>query len=264
VRVHYRDIGTGPPLVLLHSAGTGASQWRQTAERLENRFRAIMPNLRGYGRTPAPAPGADALGEEIAVVDQMATLANEAVHLVGHSLGALVAIHFAMRQPARVARLTLIEPIIIGTLREAEDDDARAARSLGEIGAMIAAFQAAAAAGDTSAAMRAFTEYWSGPGAWDDIPAAARLPFFARAEKMRADVDLAWADRTAGAALATIRCPALVLSAAESTPAAQDIAERVAAALPDGRLEQLAGTGHMAPVTDPGLVADALARFDPR
>ncbi len=198
------------------------------------------------------------------MVAQMATLAGEAVHLVGHSLGALVAAHFTMRHPAHVDRLTLIEPVIVGVLREAEQEDARAAQSLGEIGEMILAFQAAANAGDTSAAMRAFAEYWSGPGAWDDIPAAARLPFFARARKMQVDVDLAWTDKTTGASLATIRCPTLVLSAAGSTAAAQDMAERIAAALPEARLERLAGTGHMAPLTDADLVADALDRFDCR
>ncbi|MYI51174.1 MAG: alpha/beta hydrolase [Rhodospirillaceae bacterium] len=269
LRVHYREQGAGPPLVLLHSAGTGASQWRGVAGRLEGRRRLLMPNLRGYGRTPPPDPAAPPLDEEIAVVREMATLAGAPAHLVGHSLGALVALHHALRHPETVAGLTLIEPVIVGILHadRAGGGDAaqiRAVRSLDEIGAMIAAFRDAIAAGDTAAAMRAFTEYWEGAGAWDAIPAAARLPFFARAEKMAADVDLAWADRTGRAAFAALACPAQVLSAERTTPAARDMARRIADAIPGAAFATIPDAGHMAPVTRPATVGDLLLAFEGR
>ena len=268
MRVHYRDRGAGPPLVLLHSAGTGASQWRGVADRLAGRRRLLMPNLRGYGRTPAPDPAAPPLDEEIAVVREMAALAGAPVHLVGHSLGALVALHHTLRHPETVAGLTLIEPVIVGILHadRAGDDAAqiRAGRSLDEIGAMIAAFQGAIAAGDSAAAMRAFTEYWEGPGAWDAIPAAARLPFFARADKMAADVDLAWADRTGRDAFAALACPAQVLSAEGTTPAARDMARRIADAIPGAVYAVIPDAGHMAPATHPAAVGDLLLEFGKR
>ncbi len=269
MRVHYRDRGAGPPLILLHSAGTGASQWRGVADRLAGRRRLLMPNLRGYGRTPPPDPGAPPLDEEIAVVREMAARAGRPAHLAGHSLGALVALHHALRHPETVAGLTLIEPVIVGILHEDGAGGDRAAqiqagRSLDEIGVMIAAFQSAIAAGDTAAAMRAFAEYWEGPGAWDAIPAAARLPFFARAEKMAADVDLAWADRTGRAALAALACPAQVLSAERTTPAARDMARRIADAIPGAAFATIPDAGHMAPATRPAAVGDLLLEFGGR
>ncbi|MCY4395939.1 MAG: alpha/beta fold hydrolase [Rhodospirillaceae bacterium] len=265
LHVHHRERGAGPPLVLLHSAGTGASQWRGVADRLGGRRRLLMPNLRGYGRTPAPDPAAPPLDEEVAVVREMAALAGAPVHLVGHSLGALVALHHALRHPETVAGLTLIEPVIVGILHAGlADGDPAAGRSLDEIGAMIAAFQEAIADGDTAAAMRAFTEYWEGSGAWDAIPAAARLPFFARAEKMAADVDLAWADRTGRGRFAALARPAQVLSAERTTPAAHDMARRIADALPDAEFATIPAAGHMAPVTHPAAVADLLLEFGER
>ena len=265
LHVHHREQGAGPPLVLLHSAGTGASQWRGVADRLAGRRRLLMPNLRGYGRTPAPDPAAPPLGEEVAVVREMAALAGRPVHLVGHSLGALVALHHALRHPEAVAGLTLIEPVIVGILYNGlADGDPAAGRSLDEIGAMIAAFQGAIADGDTAAAMRAFTEYWEGPGAWDAIPAAARLPFFARAAKMAADVDLAWADRTGRERFAALARPAQVLSAERTTPAAHDMARRIADAIPGAALATIPDAGHMAPVTHPAAVADLLLEFGER
>lgn len=265
LRIHYREQGAGPPLVLLHSAGTGASQWRGVADRLEGRRRLIMPNLRGYGRTPAPDPDAPPLDEEVAVVREMAALAGAPVHLAGHSLGALVALHHALRHPETVAGLTLIEPVIVGILHAGlAAGDETAERSLNEIGAMIAAFRAGMAAGDTAAAMRAFTEYWEGPGAWDAIPAAARLPFFARAAKMAADVDLAWADRTGRAAFGALGRPAQILSAERTTPAARDMARRVANAIPGAAFATIPDAGHMAPVTHPAAVGDLLLEFGER
>ncbi len=269
MRVHYRELGAGPPLVLLHSAGTGASQWRGVADRLASRRRLLMPNLRGYGRTPPPDPAAPPLDEEIAVVREMASLAGAPVHLVGHSLGALVALHHALRHPETVAGLTLIEPVIVGILhadRAGGDEKAQiqAGRSLDEIGAMIAAFQGAIAAGDTAAAMRAFTEYWEDPGAWDAIPAAARLPFFARADKMTADVELAWADRTGRDAFAALAGPAQVLSAGRTTPAARDMARRIADAIPGADYAVIPDAGHMAPATHPAAVGDLLLAFGKR
>ena len=229
-----------------------------------------MPNLRGYGRTPAPDSAALPLDEEVAVVREMAAQWPERpVHLVGHSLGALVALHHALRHPETVAGLTLIEPVIVGILHADRAGGGNAAqiqagRSLDEIGAMIAAFQGASAAGDTAAAMRAFAEYWEGPGAWDAIPAAARLPFFARADKMAADVALAWADRTGREAFAALACPAQVLSAERTTPAARDMARRIADAIPGADYATIPDAGHMAPATHPAAVGDLLLEFGER
>ena len=265
LRIHYREQGAGPPLVLLHSAGMGATQWRGVADRLAGRRRLLMPNLRGYGRTPPPDPAAPPLDEEVAVVRETAALAGQPVHLVGHSLGALVALHHALQHPETVAGLTLIEPVVVGILHaDLADGDPAAGRSLDEIGAMIAAFRTAAAADDTAGAMRTFAEYWEGPGAWDAIPAAARLPFFARAAKMAADVDLAWADRTGRERLAALACPAQVLSAEGTTPAVCDMAQRIADALPAAVFATIPDAGHMAPVTHPAAVADLLLDFGGR
>lgn len=267
LKIHFRTDGRGPPVILLHSAGMGASQWRRVSDALAPSHEVLAPNLRGYGRTSqydsrqagdggAPAPS-DRLEAELAVVAGMVERAGQPVHLVGHSLGALIAARYAHQSPAAVRRLTLIEPVIVGALHDAE-----AAAALDEIGTMIARFQASIARDDTVGAMRAFTEYWSGAGAWDDIPAAARLPFFARAKKMAEDVDLAWRDRTGAATLGAIRCPALVVSAEQTTPAAREMAGIVADGLHDATWCTVPGAGHMLPVTHPVETAGIVRAFE--
>lgn len=266
LKIHFRANGSGDPIILLHSAGMGASQWRRVGEDLASAHCVLAPNLRGYGRTSdyaasdraggaTPTP-TDRLDAELAVVAGMVECAGQPVHLVGHSLGALIAARFARRSPEAVRRLTLIEPVIIGALH-----DAKAVGALREIGAMIARFQTSIGEGDTVGAMRAFTEYWSGKGAWDDIPAAARLPFFARAKKMAADVNLAWEDRTGAADLGAVRSPSLVVSAARTTPAAREMAGIVADGLHDAAWCTVPEAGHMLPVTHPAATVGIIRAF---
>ena len=145
---------------------------------------------------------------------------------------------------------------MLGTLRARGEEAAFA-----EVKAMIDDVLAAFAHGRTAAATERFTDYWYGPGAWAKIPLAQRLPIFARAGKMRADVAAVSHDRTEAARYAGIALPALVLSAERTTPAARRMAEIVAGVLPRARLEILEGAGHMAPITDAAKVAARLRSF---
>src|SRR5581483_8285910 len=93
------------------------------------------------------------------------------VHLVGHSMGALLALELARRDPARYATLALIEPVVLGALRAPGEE-----APLAEVGAMIEDVLAAFARGDVAAAIGRFTDYWYGAGAWAAIPLAQRMP----------------------------------------------------------------------------------------
>lgn len=245
------DLGQGPALLLIHSAGMGAAQWRVLARRLAGEFRCVAPNLRGYGRSsPWPAGRPAEVGAEIALLEAVVAPLGAPLHLVGHSMGGWLALELARRSPARYASLALVEPVVLGALREPGEE-----APLAEVGAMIEDVLAAFARADVAAALERFTDYWYGAGAWAAIPLAQRLPIFARAAKMRADVAAVWADRTPASAFAGVAQPALVLSAERTTRAARRMAELVADALPRARRAVIAGAGHMAPATH----ADALA-----
>lgn len=251
------DIGQGPPVLLVHSAGMGAAQWRGVARALADSFRCVAPNLRGYGRSSSWPAGIPAdIEAELELLDAAIAPIASPLHLVGHSMGAWLALELARREATRFASLALIEPVVLGTLRAPGEEFA-----LGEVSAMIEDVLAAFARGDVAAAMERFTEYWYGAGAWSKIPLAQRLPIFARAGKMHADVAAVWADRTPAVAFAAIDRPILVLSAERTTMAATRMAELLAAALPRARRESLPGAGHMAPITDAALCAERLRRW---
>jgi pimeloyl-ACP methyl ester carboxylesterase len=100
--------GAGPPVLLLHGFPELGYSWRHQLPVLADAgFRAIAPDLRGYGRTGGPDDvAAYGVGELIADIEGlMDALGLATVTLVGHDWGAMLMWHFAMRKPQRVQRL---------------------------------------------------------------------------------------------------------------------------------------------------------------
>ena len=101
----------GPAVLLVHGLAGSVRHWRFQLPYLWPQARAVALDLRGHGRS-APA-AADEMSVE-ALADDVAAVADaydlSPVVLVGHSLGAAVALEWAARDPARVAGLVLVDP----------------------------------------------------------------------------------------------------------------------------------------------------------
>ncbi|MDC8757100.1 alpha/beta fold hydrolase [Janthinobacterium fluminis] len=108
VQLHHLDTGEGEAVLLLHGLGSCAADWRPQIDALAPRYRVIAADLRGHGRSPAPGGAWDIADLADDVFDLMAQLRLRRVHLVGFSLGGMVALEMASRVPERVASLCLI------------------------------------------------------------------------------------------------------------------------------------------------------------
>jgi pimeloyl-ACP methyl ester carboxylesterase len=100
--------GTGPGLVLIHGTGAdAASNWGALIEAASDRYTVVALNLPGAGATPAPAGPLDL--DELAgqVLATARAVGLDRFHLVGHSIGAVIATAVAAREPAAVASLLL-------------------------------------------------------------------------------------------------------------------------------------------------------------
>jgi len=103
--------GQGPALVLLHGIGSGAPSWRDPIEWLGDTFRVIAWDAPGYGRSSPLVPEApDPSDYARALADLLDALQVARAHLIGHSLGAVIAARFARLSPGRAASLTLASP----------------------------------------------------------------------------------------------------------------------------------------------------------
>lgn len=106
--ISYSEAGSGAALVLLHGIGSGARSWRHQLAALGDRFRVIAWDAPGYGGSATyakPAPDAGDYARSVAVF--LDALGIASCHLVGHSLGALIAARFAADHPDRILSLTL-------------------------------------------------------------------------------------------------------------------------------------------------------------
>jgi pimeloyl-ACP methyl ester carboxylesterase len=109
LRIHYRALGEGPPLLLVHGLMTTGYSWRYVLEPLARHFRLIVPDLPGCGRSAAAPPGAYA-AEDIAswIGDFQAALGLEGCLCVGNSMGGYLAMRRALAAPAAFSRLVNI------------------------------------------------------------------------------------------------------------------------------------------------------------
>jgi pimeloyl-ACP methyl ester carboxylesterase len=112
---HTQALGAaGAPLCMLHGLliGSMTTWFFGAAPRLARRHRVLIYDLRGHGRSARPPAGygLEAMADDLgALLDGFAPAGGPPVTLVGHSWGALTALRFALRHPARVARLALVE-----------------------------------------------------------------------------------------------------------------------------------------------------------
>ena len=108
INMHVASIGSGPVVLFLHGFPELWYTWRHQLLSLSAAgYRAIAPDLRGYGDTDAPpdASSYSALHIVADLVGLLDALGIERVFLVGHDWGASIAWHFCLLRPDRVKAL---------------------------------------------------------------------------------------------------------------------------------------------------------------
>jgi pimeloyl-ACP methyl ester carboxylesterase len=109
VALHYEVEGSGPPVVLIARAVNDSASWGPLVPLLAGYFTVIRPDNRLAGRTRVTSDGdvtlADWAGDIIALANH---LGIDPPHLVGHSLGGLIALAASDAAPDRLAILTLL------------------------------------------------------------------------------------------------------------------------------------------------------------
>jgi pimeloyl-ACP methyl ester carboxylesterase len=107
VRLRVEDIGTGPPLLLIMGLGASLETWVAQRETFAAHHRVILFDNRGAGESETPAPPwtvPDMAADAVGVLD---ALGIARAHVVGVSMGGLIAQEMAIRFPERVDRLVV-------------------------------------------------------------------------------------------------------------------------------------------------------------
>lgn len=103
--------GEGEALLCIHGLGGSSNTWTPVMAAL-SAFKVIRPDLPGSARSPLGSEALSIDGYVEALARLLDSLDVEAVHIAAHSLGTIVAQHFAVRHPARVKSLALFGPLV--------------------------------------------------------------------------------------------------------------------------------------------------------
>jgi 3-oxoadipate enol-lactonase len=109
IEMAYDEVGSGPPVVLLHGYPFNRSMWSEQVAALSANYRVITPDLRGHGETTVTDEPAtmDEMAQDVAAL--LDKLGIERVTLGGLSMGGYVTLAFYRRFPLRVRALILAD-----------------------------------------------------------------------------------------------------------------------------------------------------------
>ena len=255
---YVRDAGAGPGVVCIHSNASTSSQWRPLMDRLAPSHHVLAPDSLGAGRSPPwPADGVVMLQDEVALLETVFDAAGSPFFLVGHSYGGAVALLAALARPERVRALVVYEPTLFSLLEE------EAPGQLAANGIRSAAADAAAEidAGRPAAAGERFIDYWMGAGTWRRMPEPRQASIAASMGNVGQWSRVLFAEPTPLRAFRALKVPVLYLVGAESPASSRGVARLLTGVLPQVTVVELAGLGHMGPVTDPEIVNDRIVDF---
>ncbi len=110
------DEGSGSVLVLLHGIESSSSYWSNLVPHLAKNHRVIAIDLLGFGDSPKPHNIAYSLDDQVKWLKRtLDSLDVKNLEIVGHSLGALVAMAYAASYKEEVQQLYLVSPVFLGT-----------------------------------------------------------------------------------------------------------------------------------------------------
>ena len=236
------------PIVLLHGVGLDRSMWAPLIELLEaGGHRCIALDLPGHGAQP-PLREAQTLAS--LADDVLTRLDEDRVHLVGFSLGALIAQHIARYAPHRVATLTSVNSVCRRTPAEAAKVEARLAT----------------AGDDFAEGVEASIERWY-PAASTTVP--PEIIDRTRETLLGNDIEsylhaytvFVRGDREIGPELGAIDVPALAITGELDPGSTPEMSHRLGEAIPNCRVTIVLGARHMMPVEDTPALADAITAF---
>lgn len=110
----YVRAGRGDVLLFIHGIGDNSATWREVLPRFARHRTVVAPDLLGHGLSDKPRADYSIAGYACGMRDLLGVLGVERATVIGHSLGAGVAMQFAYQFPDRCERLVLVAPGGVG------------------------------------------------------------------------------------------------------------------------------------------------------
>jgi pimeloyl-ACP methyl ester carboxylesterase len=261
--ISYRDTGEGPPVVFIHGLLVDGALWRKVTPLLDSAARSIVPDLPLGSHRAAMNPDADITPHGVArlVGDFLAALDLEDVTLVGNDTGGLISQLVALDHGERVGRLVLTNCDCFEVFPPKEFVPmVKSAHIPGAVKAALAPMRAAAArrtvlayGGLAREIPDEVTAAWTEPARTDAAVRGDLIRFMKAVDK---SISLTAAER-----LPRLNIPALVAWGQDDRFFSRELGERLAATLPNARLEPVASSRTFVSEDQPEALADLIRGF---
>ncbi|MFW0754383.1 alpha/beta fold hydrolase [Pseudomonas sp. H11T01] len=106
--LHYEEYGHGEPVLLLHGLGSSALDWEDQIPVLAARYRVIVPDARGHGRSDKPRERYSIAGFSADVIALIEYLNLGPAHVIGLSMGGMIGFQLAVDQPQMLKSLCIV------------------------------------------------------------------------------------------------------------------------------------------------------------
>ncbi len=240
-RIAWDENGTGAAVLLVHGLGSAKRRWDSARDALAQAgFRAVRLDLRGHGEsTPASADRPHGMPELLQDLEAFVDgLSLEHFHLVGHSLGGMIAQRYTIAHPERVTSLVL-----------ASTTSHNGRRATAFARAMVLFSERGFDAALDDPALRpaidaAVSEAFSGATPYDMLRPGLEQPDAARANAWRACVEFSAKD-----GLRALRCPVLVTHGSADPLIPFRAGQLIHEAIPHSRWIPEEGAGHSLPTS---------------
>ena len=255
--IDYLDQGSGPPVILLPSSGSGKQQWHKLISANLNRFRMVSIDLFGYGNTSKWTYERQQTLDDCAdLVMSIAASLGEHISLVGHSFGGSVAMQVALRLGQRVKKIVLIEPnpFYLLNIHGCE-------KAFNEISLLGDHVKKYGNKGKWKKVASYFLDYWNGDGTWDSLTKErqSRLIEMIKPNLHEWDAVLHCIDKITNWQNFSERM--FLIKGGETKDSINQIANLMKNHLPNLRIHEVPGCGHMLPISHPHIVNPMIVDF---
>jgi len=255
VRLAVHTRGSGRPLLFLHAFPLDHRMW-MGQEPLAEQFRLIMPDQRGFGgsRSAGCLESIEQLADDaVAVLDALHV--DEPAIVCGCSMGGYVAQHVAIRHPARVRSLILVD-----TKLEADTPEARAARA--DLAAKVQRLGPEIVAAAMVPRLLTSTPEANGMARRGELEALLRRMILEQpVSTIVAALSALAARPDTTACMRQVDLPTLLVVGADDQITPPDCLARAEGIMPEARLLIVPHAGHMTPLETPAVFNAAVLAF---